>query len=351
MSIDATPPDWLSSWRGDGVIARIETQETVRLLKRLKLPTVDLRCWRKLPGVPWFETDDREVVRLAVDHLWERGLRHFAFCGFKGANYSVRRRDYFCEFLAEHGITPSVYESPGPQHPTTTGAEMLGMLDEQGVAQWLKTLPQPTGLLASNDIRAQQVLIACQSAGVRVPDEVAVMGVDNDDVICPLCDPPLSSVEPDTERVGYLAAAMLDRMMAGEKAPEDTTFVAPRRLVARRSTELWAIDDQAASRAYQFIRDAADRGISVDDVARAAGLSRRVLERRMHQYFDKTPHELIAQFRMRRLRQLLEDTELPLFEIAPLAGFAHVEHMSLFFKQHEGMPPGRYRTQQRGVRR
>jgi LacI family transcriptional regulator len=351
MSIDAQPPGWLPAWRGDGIIARIETPELVRLLKRLKLPTVDLRCWRKIPQIPWFETDDREVVRLAVDHLRERGLRHFAFCGFSGANYSVRRRDFFCEILAEHGIAPNIYESPGPQRPTTTGAEMLGMLDEQGVAQWLETLPQPTGLLASNDIRAQQVLIACQTAGIRVPDEIAVIGVDNDDVICPLCDPPLSSVEPDTERLGYLAAAMLDRMLAGETPPEETTFVAPRRIVARRSTELWAIDDEPASRAYQFIRDSVDSGINVDDVARAAGLSRRVLERRMHQYFDKTPHELIAQFRMRRLRQLLEDTDLPLFEIAPLAGFTHVEHMSLFFKQHEGVPPGRYRTQQRGVRR
>jgi LacI family transcriptional regulator len=139
--------------------------------------------------------------------------------------------------------------------------------------------------------------------------------------------------------------------MAGQTPPEETTFVPPRRIVARRSTELWAIDDEPASRAYQFIRDSVDSGINVDDVARTAGLSRRVLERRMQQYFDKTPHELIAQFRIRRLRQLLEDTELPLNEIASLAGFAYVEHMSLFFKQHEGIPPGRYRTQQRGVRR
>jgi LacI family transcriptional regulator len=320
-------------------------------MKRLAIPTVDVRCWRKIARIPWVETDDREVVRLAVEHLWERGLRQFAYCGFTGANYSIRRRDFFREILRERGVAPCVYESPGPQQPTTTGAEMLGMLDEQGVAEWLESLPHPTGLLASNDIRAQQVLIACQAAGVRVPDDVAVIGVDNDDVICPLCDPPLSSVEPDTERLGYVAAALLDRMMKGDAPPAETTFVSPRRVVARRSTELWAIDDEAASRAYRFIRDSADSPIDVSDVARAAGLSRRVLERRMHQYFDKTPHELIAQFRMRRLRQLLEDTDLPLLEIAPLAGFAHVEHMSLFFKQHEGVPPGRYRTQQRGARR
>jgi len=343
MSIDADPPAWLRRWDGDGIIARIETEAMVRILRRLKLPTVDLRCWRKIQGIPWIETNDREVVQLAIDHLWERGMRQFAFCGFQGANYSVRRLEYFRQLLAERGVSPAVYESPGPSEPTTTGAEQLGMLDQPRVASWLESLSPPVGLLASNDIRAQQVLIAARAAGVRVPDDVAVIGVDNDDVICPLCDPPLSSVEPDTERIGYEAARLLDAMMSGAAAPEETLFVSPRRVAARRSTEAWAIDDEATAQAYRFIRDAACEGINVSDVVSACGLSRRVLERRMRKYFGKTPHQLIAEYRLRRLKQLLRETNLPIHKIAPLAGFRHVEHMNLFFKQHQGVPPGRYR--------
>jgi LacI family transcriptional regulator len=259
----------------------------------------------------------------------------------------VRRLKFLREILALIDTTPWVYESPGPESPTTTGAELLGMLDEEGVVKWLKSLPNPVGLLASNDIRAQQVLVACRTASLRVPDEVAVIGVDNDDVICPLCDPQLSSVEPDTEQVGYVAASLLNDMIDGQLAPAEVVFVPPRGVVERRSTEMWAVGDDAISHAYSYIRDSITEGINVGDVVRAVGLSRRALERRMAKELGKTPHELIASFRLRRLQQLLEDTDLPMFEVASLAGFEHVEHMHLFFKRHTGTSPGRYRNQQR----
>ncbi len=136
-------------------------------------------------------------------------------------------------------------------------------------------------------------------------------------------------------------------MMSGQPPPADTTFIAPRRVVARRSTEVWAIDDEATAEAYRFIRDAAGDGINVRDVVAVCGLSRRVLERRTRKYFDKTPHELIAEFRLRRVKQLLEETDLPIQQIAPLAGFQYVEHMNLFFKQQTDVSPGRYREQKR----
>lgn len=342
--MDAAPPAWLKRWPGDGVIARIETDAMVRVLRKLKLPTVDLRCARRLPGIPWIETDDKRVVALALEHLQQRGFTQFAYCGFTGANYSLRRKQFLIELLAPQRREVACYESPGPSHPTTVGVELEGMLDERGVADWLRSLPKPIGLLASNDIRAQQVLIACQNAEIAVPDDVAVIGIDNDDVICPLCDPPLTSVEPDTRRIGFEAAQLLDAMMDGAAPPEEPVFIPPRGVVERRSTDVAAVADRELAAALRYIREYACEGINVADVVATTRMSRRSLERRCRQHFQKSPHDLIAEVKMARLRDLLTRTELTLEQLAPLAGFNHVEHLSAFFKQHEACSPGHYRA-------
>ena len=190
------------------------------------------------------------------------------------------------------------------------------------------------------------MLIACQDAGIAVPDEVAILGVDNDDVICPLCDPPLSSVEPDTDRIGYEAAACLARMMDGEPAPVETVFVRPRGVVARRSTDVVAIDDRPAAAAYRFIRENACAGISVSDVVKSVGLSRRVLERRLQQSFGRTPHELIA-VTEQRTGGTTDRNRFAAGANCAVDGFNHVEHLSVFFKQRSGIPPGQFRARQR----
>ena len=343
MMIDADPPDWLKRWDGDGVIARIESEKMVRVIRRLKIPIVDVRCRRNLRGVPRVETDDRKVVQLAIDHLRERGLRQFAFCGFSKTNYSTNRLQFMREILSEEDLQPLVYESPSAGAGNTPGAELSGMLDQKGVVQWLRELPTPCGMLASNDIRAQQVMEACRSAGMRVPDQIALIGVDNDDVICPLCDPPLSSVEPDTEGVGYTAASLLDAMMRGERISCEPTYVPPLRVVCRRSTEMTTIDDPEVAQAYYYVRDSVSNGINVVDLVRAVGISRRALERRMAKELRMTPHQLIASFRLKRLQELLQDTNLPMHQVAALAGFDYTENMHLFFRRHTGTTPGRYR--------
>jgi LacI family transcriptional regulator len=190
LSMDANAPLWLRDWDGDGILARIESRKTADIIRTLGIPTVDLRSSHEFPGIPRVDTNDHEVVRLAVEHLHDCGFRRFAFCGFRGANYSVKRLALFQDCVRELGQHAEFYESPGLRRSTTTGAEVKGMLDESGVARWIQGLKKPVGLMACNDIRAQQVLEVCKRSEVAVPDEVAVVGVDNDDVICPLCDTP-----------------------------------------------------------------------------------------------------------------------------------------------------------------
>ena len=255
MAINADPPPWLAKWRGDGVLVRAETPKMVRAIQNLGIPAIDLRCWRYAGTIPGFDTDAASVVRLAVDHLRDRGYMRFGFCGFGGANYSDHRLSVMCKYVRSLGYDVVAYESPGPTHATTFGAEQSGMLDQKGLVRWLTSLETPIGILACNDIRAQQLINACHESQLHVPDEVAVVGVDNDDVICPLCLPPLTSVEPNTHRIGYEAAAMLERMMSGEAVPAEITWIPARRIVVRGSTDAIPVNDAEFVKAYRFIRE------------------------------------------------------------------------------------------------
>ena len=343
MAINADPPPWLSNWRGDGVLVRAETPAMASAIRDLEIPAIDLRCWRSTGDIPGFDTDSASVVRLAVDHLRDRGFTRFGFCGFRGANYSEERLAKMRDYVGSLDHELVTYESPGPTHTTTFGAEQNGMLDQDGLASWLSGLQMPIGILACNDIRAQQLINVCHDHQIQVPDEVAVVGVDNDDVICPLCLPPLTSVEPDTHRIGYEAAAMLDRMMSGEVLPAALHLVPARGVAVRSSTDSVPVDDTDFVKAYRYIRENACRGVSVQEVADAVPMCRRALERRMRNYLQRSPSDVIAGIRLARIKEFLETTSHPHKQIARLTGFQHDEHMAKFFKKHTGLPPGQYR--------
>lgn len=337
------PPKWLRNWRGDGIIARADTKQLASEIRRLELPTVDLSGLFPLPGVPVIETDDRGVMQMACDHLLERGFRNFAFCGFAGAGYSERRKALAVEHVAPFGVTVSVCETPHQRLTSTSEIESSGVLNERKLGDWLVDLHKPAALLACNDIRAQQVLNVCRERGVHVPDEVAVMGVDNDEVVCELADPPLSSVENDTVRIGHEAAALLTRMIDGNPPPQFRQVIEPLGIVIRRSTDVLAVDDTAVAAALRFIHDHACDGIGVPDVVRHLPVSRSTLERRFLRTVGKSPRAEINRIRIERIKQLLVDTEYKLAVVARMTGFMHAEYMSALFKASTGLTPGKYR--------
>ncbi|MBN1672706.1 MAG: DNA-binding transcriptional regulator [Kiritimatiellae bacterium] len=330
---------WLKGWHGDGVIARVENERIAEAVRACGLPAVDVSAARLIPELPWVETDDRAIADAAADHLLARGFRHFGFCGDEHFNWSKWRRERFVQRLREAGFGCRV-------HPVALQADTPSdWAREQGrMAAWVAGLPRPAGVLACYDICGQRLLQACRQAGVAVPYEVAVVGVDNDELVCDLSDPPLSSVIPDTGRTGYQAAALLDRILAGAKTGPAELRIAPLGIAERQSSDLLAIEDREISRAIRAIRDNAHRNIRVRDVLANVPLSRRVFEARFRQATGLTPHQEIVRVRLARIRQLLLETDLSLPAIAERAGFEHPEYMSVFFKRETGMSLSRYRA-------
>jgi LacI family transcriptional regulator len=341
-------PAWLRGWEGDGVIARIEDHRMARELARLGLPCVDLRGL--LPGLPMrcLDTDPRQVAHLAFLHLREQGFRQLAFCGFPGASYSDERGKCFRDFAASAGIPCAVYApAAAVRRAFTADYERAGLTDENDLGRWLTGLPQPVGVMACNDIRGQQVLNACRERGLTVPGQVAVVGVDNDEVLCELADPPLTSVEPDTRRIGYEAAALLARLMRGRALAPGKVWLAPRGLVARRSTDCLAVDDPAVVAAARFIRAHACEGIRVAEVLQAVPCSRRNLELRFARWLGHSLQDEIIRVRLQRARELLAETELKLGAIAQETGFKHAEYLVVMFKDRTGTTPAAWREQHR----
>jgi LacI family transcriptional regulator len=340
--VDSDPPDWLRTWQGDGVISRWSNPPVAEWLVRPDLAAVDLSD-RRLPfGLPRINSDDRMIGRLAAEHLLERGFRSFAYCGFSGELWAVRRAEAFVEALAEAGHIGRVDDSPWD------GAGAHVREDEQDrIGRWLGTLPRPVGILASNDVRGIDVLNACQTHGLKAPDEVGVIGVDDDALLCEICSPPLSSVVPNIEQIGYEAAALLDRLMAGELDGCTERFIPPLGVKTRLSTDVLSVGDAEFATAVRFIRENACHGITVADVLEHVTISRSTLEREFRTYLGRSPQAEIRAAQLSRARQLLAETDHPIHLIAELVGYEHVEYFNVVFKREIGQPPGQYRRQVR----
>jgi len=228
-TVDPVPGE-LKKWKPEGVIARIHTQKLAGQLRYLKVPIVDLYEQGFLKKAFRVLDNDQAVVRLAAAHLRDCGLQNFGYVGYPGAQFSEQRWQHFARILKEYGFSPYVFRSDKRSSRHVLADLMVDARRETPrLSKWLRDLPKPIGILTCNDMRAWGVLTACADVGIRVPDEIALMGIDNDDVLCDLCNPSLSSVEPNPRKVGYEAAALLSRLIAGSKGSPKTVFVEPLR--------------------------------------------------------------------------------------------------------------------------
>jgi LacI family transcriptional regulator len=337
------PPAWLENWDGQGIISRATTPHLAERLMALGIPTVDLTDIYPHSSLPHIWNDHAAIGRMAAAHLVERGFRQFGFCGFSDHVWSARRRDGFLSALGPAAAGCAVFESPWTTSRTDTWD-----VQQANITAWAQGLPKPVGVMAANDMRGQHLLDACRRAELAVPEAVAVIGVDNDELLCGLCAPPLSSVVPNAQRVGYLAAALLDRLMRREPIEASEQLIEPLGIITRQSTDVLAIDDPLVASAVRFIREQACQGIGVDDVLAAVPLSRSILERRFRRYLKRSPQEEIRSVQLKRVRQLLTETDLALDQIATAAGYEHAEYMSVVFKRELGQTPGQYRRATQG---
>jgi LacI family transcriptional regulator len=336
------------SWNGSGIIGRVRSPDVAKQIRATGLPFVasSLGGFRSVRrGAKFGEIWGNSVAigEMAATHLIERSLRHFAFCGFRDCAWSARREKAFARYLSDRGF-------PCQAHRIELGNWMHWPnwiedweQEQRVLLAWLKSLPKPVGLMACNDICGREVLQACAAAGLRVPDHVAVVGVDNDELMCELSNPPLSSIAVDVDKAGYEAARLLDSLMSGHLQEERIVQVEPVYVVTRQSSEIMAPDDPSVASALQFIKTHAGQPIGVSHVIEQAGVCRRTLERRFSRVLGRSIGSEITQRRLERAKRLLLETDLPSYRVAAAAGFGTIKTFNLVFRSAEGVSPHRFR--------
>lgn len=332
-------PRWLRSKQWHGVISRHTTPGLVQHCAELKLPLVDLNDIPPFPGVPKIRPDNVGIGHLGGEHFLERGYSSFAYCGFRNTGWSCERREGFLEALRLAGHNANVFDVdyPGDLTPFWDARQT------EALAAWVRSLPKPAAIMACNDMRGLQVVAAAQEAGLLVPEEVAVLGANNDAYRCELAYPPLSSVATNAYQSGYQAAELLAGLMQGAAPTPVDRRIEPLDVVTRHSTDVLAIPDKNVAAALSYIREHACEGLTVDTVLRHAYASRSQLEKKFRRYLGRSPQAEIRRVQVARIRQLLFETDFPLKQIAELTGFEHVEYMCVVYKRLTGEAPGAYR--------
>ena len=335
-------------WKPDGVIARIENQRLADQLRALKVPIIDLLGWIPLQKIPSFGNDREKISRMAYQHFKENGFKHFAYCGYPGLDFSDQRGEHFRNIALEDGQKIHLFFDE-PRYGRLIDHEMKGFSHEKQILRWLHSLPKPVGLLACNDLRAQQLLTLCEINGLLVPEEIAILGVDNDPILTELCSPTLSSIELNNELLGLESAKLLQQMMLGEKVSCHKRLIPPKKVVRRRSSDAFAFDNPDLALAKRFIQSSACSRISVGDVCDHVNISSSTLKRLFRDQLKRTPKEEILRVQIENAKELLGLTMLSLKEIALRTGFLNPESFGKCFRKVTGMTPGTYRRMLQNV--
>ncbi|MEX0652590.1 MAG: DNA-binding transcriptional regulator [Phycisphaeraceae bacterium] len=323
----------------DGIIAESRDPRLRDAVRQAGVPAVLIGGKERVDDFGWVIANNEAVGRLAYEHLASLGFEQFAFCGTGQGWASSVRGQAFQEAAARdpRGVKMHLAPPGSSQHPDWEA-------ESDELTQWVQNVPKPVAVFAAHDERARQVALACQHVGVMVPEELAVLGVNNDELTCELAVPSLSSIDHGAERLGYEAAALLERLLAGEPAPETPVQVEPVGVIPRQSTNILAIDDEAVARAMRFIREYATEGIDVRDVLRHVPVSRRWLEQAFQRQLRRSLHQEIVRTRVARAKTLLLHTDLSMVEVADRAGFGYASHFSSAFKREVGETPRQFRT-------
>ncbi len=332
--------DILRELKPDGIFMR-EPKQMDQIIK-MGIPTVSFPYTVEfVQGIANVAANHIAIGKMAAQHFLDRGFQCFAYCGFDDWWWSRKRREGFCAAVDEAGYEAAIYELPPKAH-RTWDKELYA------IAKWLRTLTLPVGLMACNDDRAELIVEACRAVGLGVPDQVAIVGVDNDPLICELCGPPLSSVSLGIEKAGYEIAALLDQMIRGKTVNTRTIFIEPTHVVTRQSSDTLAVGDEDVASAIHFIRQQGRKNIIAKDVADHGLLSRRALEKRFRRILGKSIHEEIRQVRVELVVRMLMDRQISISKIAEVLSFPSVSHLSRYFRKEKGISPLQYRTRHLG---
>ncbi|TWU26701.1 Xylose operon regulatory protein [Novipirellula galeiformis] len=341
--LEEPTPAWMASWRGDGIIAHVTNLRTAALLKRSAAPCLDVLGDIQNTGFPVVKTDYQRIAEMAFSHLAGLGLQNLAICGLRRGHRPRldERCDAFQVLAEEAGYDVKLFQprGGGPYGPSWAK-------EQKQVVDWVRSLPKPIGIFACNDIRGREVLDACATANIPVPEQVAVIGVGNDELLCELNDQRLTSIDVNPIRVGYQSADLLCRMMAGQSVPAKFN-VTPRRVVERQSTDMLAVEDPEVANAVKYIRLYACDAIDVNDVVQEVSLGRRVLERRFRALLGRSLKSEIVRVRLTRARELLIETTLSATAISYRCGFSSPAYFMDHFHKKVGVTAIEFRESAR----
>jgi LacI family transcriptional regulator len=333
---DPVPPEW----EGDGILTNLGSRLTYwNPIRKKCVPVVDLSESQSEIRIPRITMDNAAIGRMAAEYFLNRGYRHFAFFYRWDFGTSRRRGEHFravvehaggtCEFACWQKECGKRSDTRQQRHRWT--------------AKRLSEMRKPLAVFASRDVEAVEVLDACFSAGIIVPQQVAVLGVNNTETICDCLRVPLSSIDANLEKVGYEGAALLERILSGEKPPTEILYIPPVGIVERRSTDSLAVEHQGVAAALHFIHQNAHRPIGMKDVVKAVNISRSGLEKAFHEHYARAPMEELRRVRLDRVMKMLVETDEKIQAIARATGFQDAHYLGFIFRKKFGITPGQYR--------
>lgn len=328
-------------WRGQGLIARINHEALADDIAAAGLPTVNV-SWYPFCGkrIARCTVDPVASGQMAAEYFLTAGFKNFAYCGpLHQLGYREEFADSFRDVLKRSGHTCHDYPTPGPDQQSIAWDAHLASL-----VQWLEQLPRPIAILCWSAARGRQVTEACHYAGIRVPDEMAILGGDHDELMSHISSPPLSTIDQPAEQIGYEAARLLEAMMRGKKPRKQPLYFPPTGIIVRHSTDTLAIDDEIVRDALRLIRDRAHTGIRVSDVVRDLAVARRALEQRFVRLVGRTPASEIRRVRIEAAKRYLVETDRSIANISRITGFGHQDLFSRVFRRNVGLTPSQFRS-------
>jgi len=333
-------------WKGDGIISHVGYwSELADFIKSANGPRVELTSVRRDLGIPYVEGDNRAIGAIAAHHFLSRGYRNFAWFPFTNDSINNERRDGFAESLAKEGFStkhlPPLHELKDFQWRGNWPKNIAK------IAAAIAALPKPVAIFCYNDCAAANVLNVCQELKIPVPEQVSIVGVDNDELLCEAVTVPLTSVNHDLEGLGYQGAALLERIMNGEKVSLEAPRIVPQGITLRQSSDMLAVNNIEVARALRYIWDHfCDSGLQVREVVANTKLSRRPLEILFKKEVNRTINQEITRCRLEKVKALLRHSDRSVGDIASICGFARPNHLHRVFREHTGLSPREFQKVQ-----
>ncbi len=333
--------EWALEWEANGIIGQLYNDPKIDLIVKAGIPVIAQDFKERFTNLPNITGNHYEAGVMGADYFLKKGFKNFAFYGFSDIVWSRERAEGF-----EDTIRAAGHEVHYLEHRMSRTGE-LWFYKPSSLSQWLKSLPKPIALMACDDNQGQHITEACRHSDIRIPEEVAVLGVDNDEMICEFSDPPLSSIGQDAEKGGYDCARLLHHMIENGTSDFYDIVVKPTQVITRQSTDIYATNDDDIASSLKFIHQNIEKNLQVDDVVKQVPLSRRALEKRFQQMTGLPIYKYIFNLRMEKFTTRLLETDMSVFEIAMDLGFNDSKNIARQFRQLKGCTPLEYRKRYR----